>query len=88
MTPNPKGPARRCEPGPHVHFRAVYHVTGISGNFGLICRFCRHGHNFQRNYLNFCMKVAENHVKLAYFLKFWPKNVKNEKQNRAQKLIK
>ena len=34
------------------------------------------------------MKVAENHVKLAYFLKFWPKNVKNEKQNRAQTLIK
>ena len=32
----PQGPARRCEPGPHVHFWAVSHVTGISGIFRFI----------------------------------------------------
>ena len=33
-----QGPARRCGPVPRIHFRAVSHVTGISGisRFGLL----------------------------------------------------
>ena len=34
-----QGPARRCGPGPHVHFRAVSHVTGISGIFRFVLPF-------------------------------------------------
>ena len=33
------GPARRCGPGPHVHFRAVSHVTGILGIFRFVLPF-------------------------------------------------
>ena len=34
-----QGPARRCGPGPHIHFRAVSHVTGISEIFGFALPF-------------------------------------------------
>jgi len=34
-----QGQVRCCGPGPHVHFRAVSHVTGISGIFRFILPF-------------------------------------------------
>ena len=48
--------------GPFLTFRVFREF------FGSICRFYRHGPNFQQNFLKFCMKLAKNDAKLAYFL--------------------
>ena len=63
-----QGPAHRCGPGRHGYFRAVSHVTGISGIFGSFDRFYRYGPNFHLNCLKFCMKLAKNGAKVTYFL--------------------
>ena len=36
--------------------------------FGSFYRFYRYGPNFHRNCLKFCMKLAKNDAKVAYFL--------------------
>ena len=63
-----QGPARRCGPGPHVHFRAVSNVTGISGIFRFVLLFLPLRAQFSSNCLKFCMKLAKNDAKVAYFL--------------------
>ena len=82
-----QGPARRCGPVPHIHFWAVSHISGISGNFGLIHHFFRHGPNFQRNCLKFNRKIAENCVKVAYFLKCSRMMAQKRNAGPRQKLI-
>ena len=68
MTPNAKGwPAFACGFltfifGPFLTLWVFWEF------FGSFYRFYRYGPNFHRNCLKFCMKLAKNDAKVAYFL--------------------
>ena len=68
MTPNAKG-------RPAIAGRVLMFIFGpfltlwvFREIFGSFYRFYRYGPNFRRNCLKFCMKLAKNDAKVAYFL--------------------